>query len=110
MKTYNMTEANGAAIGVSSTAEAHQVMAGFEPFANKFLAEIDPVTSVNAELFAFLQRVAVRWDTNCKVLRDIEADDDLMLAEKKKTEKERATAIRDMARKCRETSKGLAGH
>ena len=48
-------------------------MAGFEPFADRFLAEVDTVTSVDAESFAFLQRVADRWNRNHKIFETIEA-------------------------------------
>ncbi|MBD59840.1 MAG: hypothetical protein CL808_06935 [Citromicrobium sp.] len=107
MKSYEMIQANGEKIAVSSTAEARQVMAGFEPFADRFLAEVDTVTSVDAESFAFLQRVADRWNRNHRIFEKIEAEG--ALAEKKAAETERARTMKEMARKCREASNGSGG-
>lgn len=102
MKSYEMIQANGEKATISSSAEARQVMAGFEPFADRFLADIDSVTSVDAASFAFLQRIADRWDTNCNVLKALEADGELMLAEKKAADIKLAQAIKEMARQCRD--------
>jgi hypothetical protein len=102
-----MIQANGEKIAVSSIAEARRVMAGFEPFADRFLAEVDTVTSVDAESFAFLQRVGDRWNTNHKIFEEIEAE--RKLAEKKAAETERALALKEMARSCREASSHSQG-
>ena len=102
MRSYEMIQANGEKTVISSTAEARQVMAGFEPFADRFLTEVETVTSVDVESFAFLQRIADRWDTNYNVFKALEANSELMLAEKKAAETERALAIKEMARKCRD--------
>lgn len=107
MKSYEMIQANGEKITVSSPAEARQVMAGFEPFADRFLAEVETVTSVDAESFAFLQRVADRWNTNHEIFEKIEAEG--TLAEKKAVETERARAMKEMARKCKDASNGSDG-
>lgn len=102
MKTYDMHQANGERITVSSLAQAQQVMANFEPFADKFLAEVDKVTSVEDEPFGLLQRIATRWNANYEIWQAMEADEELRLAERKATDIGRAQAIKEMARKCRD--------
>ena len=102
MKIYEMHQAKGERITVSSLAQAQQVMADFEPFADKFLAEVERATSVEDEPFAFLQRIATRWNANYEVWKVMDADDELKLVEMKAADTQRAQAIRDMARKCRD--------
>lgn len=109
MKTYTLSEGNGTMVPVSSMSDALQVMARFEPYVDKFLGECVSVTSLEAEPFAFIQRVAARWNANCEVLKDMEADGDLKLAEKKEAETQRALAIKRMASKCRDASTGSTG-
>lgn len=102
MKIYEMHQAKGERITVSNLAQAKQVMAGFEPFVDRFLAEIDGAKSVEDEQFAFLQRIATRWNANYEVWQAMEADEELQLAERKAADVERARAIKEMARKCRD--------
>ena len=77
MKIYEMHQAKGERITVSSLAQAQEVMADFEPFADKFLAEVERATSVEDEPFAFLQRIATRWNANYEVWKAMEADEEL---------------------------------
>ena len=102
MKIYEMHQAKGERITVSSLAQAQQVMADFEPFADRFLAEVERATSVEDEPFAFLQRIATRWNANYEVWKAMEADEELQLADRKTADIERAQAIKEMARKCRD--------
>jgi len=102
MKTYEMIQANSEKITVSSMEQANRVMAGFEPYADKFLADVGATTSIDDELFAFFQRIAVRWNANYEVWKVMDADDELKLVEMKAADTQRAQAIRDMARKCRD--------
>ena len=102
MKIYEMHLAKGERIPVSSLGEAQRVMADFEPFADKFLAEVERATSVHDESFAFLQRIATRWNANYEVWKVMEADEELQLAERKTADIKRARAIKEMARKLRD--------
>lgn len=97
MKTYEMHQAKGERITVSSLAQARKVMADFKPFADKFLVEVNGTTSVEDEPFAFLERIATRWNANHEVMKTMEADEELYLAERKAADIARAQAIKEMA-------------
>ena len=101
MKTYKMHQATGEQVTVYSLAQAQQVLAGFEIFADRLLIEVKKATSIDDEAFALLQCVTTRWNANYEVWKAMEADEELQLAERKAADIECAQNIKEMARQCR---------
>ena len=102
MKIYELQQATGEPVAVSSLAQAREVLAEFELQADRFLAEVESTTSVEDEPFDFWQRVEARWNANLQIWETMEADEDLQFADRKATHIKSAQAIRDMARNCQE--------
>ena len=77
-------------------------MADFEPFADRFLAEVNKTTSIGDQPFAFLEHLATRWNASYEVWKAMEADEELQLFDRKTADIKRAQAIKEMARRCRD--------